>query len=175
MHHHELLSKIWKIGITGNLWKWFREYLNNRVQHVSINGSNSSILPVLSEAFSGLFYTYYSSMTFLSMYCTPYHYCSQMTPNVCPPYHLLLTVNFYNLTSNWNSEWKLLFNETKCSLLSFSSNNYSSSNLFPYYINNCKIISRTHHKDLGIQWRSQSSAITGALGGRGHVLSQGEL
>ena len=38
-------------------------------------------------------------MTFLSMYCTPYHYCSQMAPNVCPPYHLLLTVNFYNLTS----------------------------------------------------------------------------
>ena len=24
------------------------------------------------------------------------------------------------------------------------------SNLFPYYINNCEIISRTHHKDLGI-------------------------
>ena len=38
-------------------------------------------------------------MTFLNMYCTPYHYCLQMTPNVCPPYHLLLTVNFYNLTS----------------------------------------------------------------------------
>ena len=25
------------------------------------------------------------------------------------------------------------------------------------------------------QWRSQISAITGALGGRGHVLSQGQL
>ena len=46
--HHELLSKIWKIGITSNLWKWFHEYLNNRVQHVSINVSNSSILLVLS-------------------------------------------------------------------------------------------------------------------------------
>ena len=103
MHHHELLSKIWKIGIIGNLWKWFREYLNNGVQHVSISSSNSSIYCLSSlefprEAFSGLFYSYYSSMTFLSMYCTPYHYCSQMTPNVCPPYHLLLTVNFYNLT-----------------------------------------------------------------------------
>ena len=51
------------------------------------------------EAFSGLFYSYSSSMTFLSMYCTPYHYCSQTTPNVCPPYHLLLTVNIYNLIS----------------------------------------------------------------------------
>ena len=51
------------------------------------------------EAFLDLCYSYYSSMTFLNMYCTPYHYCSQMTPNVCPPYHLLLTVNFYNLIS----------------------------------------------------------------------------
>ena len=51
------------------------------------------------EAFSSLFSCYHSSMTFLNMYCNPYHYCLQMTPNVCPPYHLLLTVNFYNLTS----------------------------------------------------------------------------
>ena len=51
------------------------------------------------KAFSGLSYSYSSSMTFLNMYYTPYHYCSQTTPNVCPPYRLLLTVNFYNLTS----------------------------------------------------------------------------
>ena len=63
----------------------------------------------------------------------------------------LLQSDFDKL-SNWSSEWKLLFNESKCSLLSFSSSNCSSSNLFPYYINNCEIISRrpTHHKDLGI-------------------------
>ena len=51
------------------------------------------------ETFSGLCYFYYSSMTFLNVYRNPYHYCSLMTLNVCPPYHLLLTVNFYNLTS----------------------------------------------------------------------------
>ena len=46
--HHELLSKIWKIGINGNLWRWFQEYLTNRVQHVCIDGSNCSLQPVLS-------------------------------------------------------------------------------------------------------------------------------
>ena len=48
MRHHELLSKIWNIGITGSVWLWIREYLTNRVQHVSINGCNSAILPFLS-------------------------------------------------------------------------------------------------------------------------------
>ena len=36
--HNELLLKLWKIGITGNLWLWFRSYLNNRQQCVRLNG-----------------------------------------------------------------------------------------------------------------------------------------
>ena len=51
------------------------------------------------------------------------------------------------------TEWKAFL----CSLLSFSSNNYSSSNLFPYYINNGEITSRSHHKDLGITMSSELS------------------
>ena len=46
--HQELLLKLWKTGIVGSLWKWFREYLTNRYQHVSINNSKSSTLPVVS-------------------------------------------------------------------------------------------------------------------------------
>ena len=26
--HNELLFKLWKIGVTGKLWLWFREYVN---------------------------------------------------------------------------------------------------------------------------------------------------
>ena len=39
--HQELLLKLWKIGIVGSLWRWFREYLCNRYQHVCINNSKS--------------------------------------------------------------------------------------------------------------------------------------
>ena len=28
--HNELLLKLWNIGISGSLWKWFRSYLNKR-------------------------------------------------------------------------------------------------------------------------------------------------
>ena len=46
--HQELLLKLWKAGVVGSLWRWFREYLSNRHQYVRINNGNSSMLPVLS-------------------------------------------------------------------------------------------------------------------------------
>ena len=46
--HNELLMKLWNIGIIGTLWKWFKSYLFNRAQCVSINYSLSKCLPVLS-------------------------------------------------------------------------------------------------------------------------------
>ena len=138
--------------------EWFHEYLNNRVQHVSINGSNSSILLVLSAVPQGsilgplLFLLFINDLPQYLLHSIPLLFADD-TKMPVPLYHLLLTSTLQsdlNKLSNWSSEWKLLFNESKCSLLSFSSNNCSSSNLFPYYINNCKITSRTHHKDLGI-------------------------
>ena len=35
--HCKLLNKLWSVGIRGNLWCWFRAYLNNRYQCVRIN------------------------------------------------------------------------------------------------------------------------------------------
>ena len=46
--HNELLCKLWKFGITGDLWLWVRAYLSNRVQYVSIDHSTSPTLPVIS-------------------------------------------------------------------------------------------------------------------------------
>ena len=37
--HNEMLMKLWNIGIVGALWKWFKSYLSNRAQCVSINNS----------------------------------------------------------------------------------------------------------------------------------------
>ena len=39
--HNELLLKLWRIGITGDLWWWFKSYLSYRPQCVSLNGSYS--------------------------------------------------------------------------------------------------------------------------------------
>ena len=46
--HNVLLYKLWCFGITDNIWHWIRAYLTDRVQCVSINGSVSGFLPVVS-------------------------------------------------------------------------------------------------------------------------------
>ena len=50
--HGILLNKLWSIGITGVLWTWFKDYLSNRYQRVSINHF-SDLLPVVSSVPQG--------------------------------------------------------------------------------------------------------------------------
>ena len=46
--HDKLLVKLYSIGITGELWEWFKSYLSSRTQCVSISGTLSNTLPVTS-------------------------------------------------------------------------------------------------------------------------------
>ena len=46
--HNKLLIKLWNMGITGTLWRWFVSYLSNRSQCVSVNSCLSSFLSVVS-------------------------------------------------------------------------------------------------------------------------------
>ena len=46
--HVHLLDKLTSIDIVGDLWLWFRAYLMNRFQYVSVNNYYSQLLPVES-------------------------------------------------------------------------------------------------------------------------------
>ena len=46
--HNQLLLKLNRLGISGNLWLWFQFYLLHRQQCVKINNQFSDFLPVLS-------------------------------------------------------------------------------------------------------------------------------
>ena len=46
--HNQLLLKLNRLGISGNLWLWFKFYLLLRPQCVKINNQFSDFLPVLS-------------------------------------------------------------------------------------------------------------------------------
>ena len=48
VQHSQLLSKLWKIGISGILWQWFKNYLTNCRHCVRITNMLSDTLPVLS-------------------------------------------------------------------------------------------------------------------------------
>jgi hypothetical protein len=51
--HKGLIHKLKQSGISGNLLKWFQNYLYGREQRVVINGSNSNMLPVKAGAPQG--------------------------------------------------------------------------------------------------------------------------
>ena len=53
MNHEILLMKLEHYGIRGTAQEWFKSYLSNRKQYVSINGSNSSYLNVTCGAPQG--------------------------------------------------------------------------------------------------------------------------
>ena len=46
--HNELLLKRWHFGICGSLWMWFKAYLSDRCQYVSVSHSASGVLPLIS-------------------------------------------------------------------------------------------------------------------------------
>ena len=67
-----LLIKLWSMGITGTagtLWSWFKNYLTNCYQRVSINNCYSDLLPVVSGVPQGsilcplLFLVYINNMS----------------------------------------------------------------------------------------------------------------
>ncbi len=48
INHKRLMQKLANSGIGGNLLKWFRSYLTDRRQHVTVLGVTSKTLPVCS-------------------------------------------------------------------------------------------------------------------------------
>ena len=48
--HNESLYKLWKYGVTGDLWLWLKSYLSSGMQCVRINQQLLGLLPVVSRA-----------------------------------------------------------------------------------------------------------------------------
>ena len=119
--HPELLYKLWQIGITGDLWQFFRCYLSNRHHYVEINKVPSSELPVISGVPQGsilgplLFLIYINDLPSCIQYSTPYLFAddskliyaiSKFNTN-----HLQSDINSIN---QWCNTWKLVINPSKC-------------------------------------------------------------
>ena len=51
--HNVLLLKLKRLGISGNLWQWFKFYLLNHKECVKVNNKYSEFVPVLSGVLQG--------------------------------------------------------------------------------------------------------------------------
>ena len=131
--HPELLLKLSAAGITGDLWKWFRSYLTNRSQQVSINGSLSYSLPVSSGVPQGsilgplLFLVYVNDLptaittSQLLMFADDTKCFSGISSALDP----ITLQSDLNAITSWCTVNKLSLNEAKCVYLRF----FPTSNL----------------------------------------------
>ena len=156
--HNKLLVKLWHLGITSNLWNWFRAYLTHRSQYVSINNHHSAFLPVLSGVPQGsilgplLFLVYINDLpvcvsnSSLLLFADDTK-CSKSIINLTDA---SLLQNDLDGISVWSKQWNLFFNESKCALISFCRAHPHFTQL--YLLNNQEITRCHHHKDLGVIW-----------------------
>ena len=116
--HTELLLKLWRIGITGKLWSWFREYLSQRQHYVHIDNTSSPLLPVKSGVPQGsileplLFLIYINDLPECINYASCYLFAddskvfkSIFTTNDCSQLQTDLTS-----LEAWCNTWKLRLN-----------------------------------------------------------------
>ena len=155
--HIELLHKLKSIGISGNLLKWFKTYLSNRQQLVSINGSQSSIVPVSSGVPQGsilgplLFLVYINDLP----QCVPNGKVYLFADDTKCSHPISTTFDCDQLQANltslsdWSTKWSLHFNASKCILMQFHRVNHSVLD-FSYKIGDQTISSKATLKDLGL-------------------------
>ena len=141
----------------------FRSYLTSRMQCVTINGSISDQLSVISGVPQGsilgqlLFLIFVNDLPASASSSNIFLFANDMkclktvnTYSNC----LSFQSDLYNLTV-WSQSCNLNFNVAKCALLQFSSG--SSSIAFNYTINNNLISAQEHHRDLGATMSSDLS------------------
>ena len=151
--HTKLLLKLQSLGIVGKLWKWFENYLLNRVQCVRINDTLSTFLPVESGVPQGsilgpLFFLIYindlplqiiNSKSLLFVDDTKVFRSINQTADI-----ISFQTDLDSLTC-WSQETGLAFNPAKCNHLSFKSRISTQ-----YYIAGSQVPIQETQKDLGI-------------------------
>ena len=151
--HTYLLQKLSVYNISGNLWLWFKNYLTNRIQFVSINNSYSHLLPVLSGVPQGsilgplLFILYMNDLPDAIHWSRALLFaddtkCFKYIKS--PDDEQFLQNDLQNLAS-WGVTSHLSFNPSKSIHMSFNQNISTSYNIRGNPINT------THsHRDLGV-------------------------
>ena len=151
--HGILLEKLWSIGITGVLWSWFKNYLTNRYQRVSIKNCYSELLPVVLGVPQGsilgplLFLVYINDM---SSYIQHSHILKFADDTKC--FNHISSISDQNILQEdidalltWSRDSDLNFNLKKFVHLSFK----SKFNTI-YNMSDTCIPCMDSHKDLGI-------------------------
>ena len=136
---------------------WFRSYLSERQQLVSINNVKSDLLPVLSGVPQGsilgplLFLIYINDLPPVINYSLPLLFAddTKCVSSIKSPKDFASLQKDLNSISAWSSQWNMAFNVNKCVHLHIPAST-SSVPPYSYFLNNSPISLTVSHKDLGV-------------------------
>ena len=158
VQHKRLLLKIEKLGITGNVLKWIKSFLSNRLQRVVINGHSSEWTEVSSGVPQGsvlgplLFILYVNDLP-----AQVNSFCKLFADDAKLYKDLQNLEDFESLQVDldklcqWTIKWLMFFNVNKCKVMHIGKNNPRFDNEMSDKQGNVKCLKVVDiEKDLGI-------------------------
>ncbi len=163
--HNELLIKLNHAGITGNTWRFFSCYLNNRKQYVSINGLDSSLVQVTSGVPQGsilgplLFLIYINDLVNVPRFMSPFLFVDdgKLLKSVTSSSDCHSIQSDLDSLKLWSSTSCLDFNVNKSFVLQFHLPKSDNTINFKYTLNDMVLPLRDYCKDLGVIFSSDLS------------------
>ena len=163
VNHSLLLDKISGFGIDGNLLKWFGNYLSDRRQQVTIPGSTSGVLPVLSGVPQGsilgplLFLMFINDLPDSVMENSDAKMVlfaddSKIYKTIRTTSDCMDLQTSIDRTSIWSCENKMLLNSKKCTIVSV--NRKTQPTTFSYSLGGIPLEKTNCEKDLGVLIKS---------------------
>ncbi len=163
--HNELLIKLNHAGITGNTWRFFSCYLNNRKQYVSINGLDSSLVQVTSGVPQGsilgplLFLIYINDLVNVPRFMSSFLFADdgKLLKSVTSSSDCHSIQSDLDSLNLWSSTSCLDFNVNKSFVLQFHLPKSDNTINFKYTLNDMVLPLRDNCKDLGVIFSSDLS------------------
>jgi len=152
--HDRLLSKVFNIGIRGQLFQWIRNFLSNRVQRVCVNGKYSSWKNVTSGIPQGsvlgpILFTIFINdlpdniLSHMKIFADDTKVYNSVNNSVSLKHDLDLLVQ-------WTDKFLLPFNFEKCKVLHFGKKN----TCIEYQMEGNAISKDMTMKDLGVTFQN---------------------
>lgn len=152
--HERLLTKVYNMGIRGDLFTWLRGFLSNRIQRVCVNGTFSAWGDVTSGIPQGSVLGPILFSIFIN----------DLPDNIVSNVMIFADdTKIYNSDSNsnilqedlnrlfaWSTDWLLPFNIDKCKVLHYGRNN----NGINFTLDGSVVSDDVVIKDLGVQFQS---------------------
>ena len=154
--HRRLQKKLECYGIVGPIFNWIKSFLSDRKQLVNVNGSKSSLDPVVSGIPQGsvlgplLFVIYINDLpdhVISSLYL--FADDTKLVKEINSHYDSLIVQSDIDAMSKWSRDWLLKFHPDKCHVLTIGKFD-NIKHAHPYQLNGSQLEHVSTEKDLGI-------------------------